>query len=152
MRPLQQNTVSEFDEADLKDDRVILEKRVRGRSRISIQINVCGYCIHTYTFIYTTYRSHLSKKHHHTQSEHTENDSEVDDDHVGGGGEHYEEEACRTPSTSEHSRKRREALFILKVKEERKLTQTALNGLLMDIRGTGIIHNIICMHTHTYHY
>ena len=102
MYPLEQNTVSEFDEADLKDDRVILEKPVHGHSRINIQINVCGYCIHTYTFIYTTYRSHLSKKHHHTQSEHTENNSEVDDDHVGGGGEHYEEEACRSPSTSEH--------------------------------------------------
>jgi len=36
-------------------------------------------------------------------------------------------------STTPQDKKRREALFILKAKEERKLTQTALNGLLPDI-------------------
>ena len=36
-------------------------------------------------------------------------------------------------STTPQDTKRREALFILKAKEERKLTQTALNGLLPDI-------------------
>ena len=36
-------------------------------------------------------------------------------------------------STSPQDKKRQEALFILKAKEERKLTQTALNGLLPDI-------------------
>ena len=38
MRPLQYNTAAEFYEANLKNGRVIFEKPVRGRSRISIQI------------------------------------------------------------------------------------------------------------------
>ena len=39
MHPLQQNTETEFDEADLKNDRVIFEKPVRGHSRISSYID-----------------------------------------------------------------------------------------------------------------
>ena len=43
MRPLQQNTASKFDKADLQNDQVIFKKPVRGHSRIRISCN-CGIC------------------------------------------------------------------------------------------------------------
>ena len=57
MRPLQQNTASEFYEANLKNDRVIFEKYVRGRSRISIQTiryRAC-LCVTTCYILFTPY-------------------------------------------------------------------------------------------------
>ena len=51
MCPLQQNTASEFDEADLKNDQVIFEKPVHARSRINIYIYTHTHT-HTHTYIY----------------------------------------------------------------------------------------------------
>lgn len=86
-------------------------------------------------------RSHLSKKHQYEQGN-TQPEQHIEV--VGDQGDHITEQPC------EIERRHREALFILKVKEERKLTQTAINGLLMDIRGTKLLHVATYTQLHTF--
>jgi len=90
------------------------------------------------------YRSHLSKKHQQTGYEQDDKDKGLDEDaeidynHLDYNEEY--EEPCQPASLEVDTRKQREALFILKIKEERMLTQTALNALLIDIKGSYYMH------------
>ena len=65
-------------------------------------------------------------------------DIEIDDDYIRYNEEHKVEPCQKLTTLEVDDRKRREALFILKIKEEQMLTQTALNynALLIDIKGS----------------
>ncbi len=89
---------------------------------------------------FESFRSHVYRKHREalvpdpTRAEGPlsrrldQEDREMDAEETDG---HAEEEE----TTCDHDPKRLAALFLLKTREERKVTQTALNGIVQDFRG-----------------
>ena len=128
----------------------------------------CGInsCTETYKK-FESFRSHVNRKHREAlvRTAHTMNtDDDAQED--GASDEHVEEsdadwEKDDDDQESSEEQKRLAALFLLKTREERKVTQTALNGIVQDFRGMwrdsmemlqvsyiSYIHACIYMHAH----
>ena len=96
---------------------------------VCISVVAKNYCI-------TILRSHLFRKH---RSEQQEDCTEEQQDHMQDDVQMSLDDVQMSlddevETSREDQNKRRAALFILKLKEERKITQTTLNHLLGDIQ------------------
>ena len=102
--------------------------------RFKVTCGIDG-CIRTYTS-YRRYRAHIVNKHSEHISNERVNTEETFLDHETHGIEEMDSVCFDDPVTevsAERPKLYNKALFLLKLKEERRLSQLAVNGLIGDI-------------------